>query len=374
MTPKIKTTARAVVSGLALLGLTCLSGCFSEAPKSTPAPKPVLAVQVVTPRAAEVDQRVAASGGVFAWQEAAVSSEVGGLRIAEVNAAVGDHVRKGQVLARLAAETVRGDVAQQQAAVAEAEAALAQAVANAERARKLDTAQAVSRQELLQYETQERAASAKLQAARAVLQNQQLRLAKTVVVAPDTGTVTSRTAALGQVVSSGAELFRLVRGDRLEWRAEVSAKALMDIRPGQAAQVVLPDGQTLAGTVRQVAPTLDASTRTALVYVDLPAGSKAKVGMFVSGSLVLGKTAGTFVPGSALVVRDGAAYLMSVQETGRVSALKVKTGRRTQTEVEVTEGLALSSGSRIVVQGAAFLNDGDLVTVVSSAGPSGSTE
>lgn len=373
MNPRTRTKAETAISAGMLLCVLSLTACLSEAPKSTAAPKPVLTVQVVAPRIADLDQKVPASGGIFAWQEAAVSSEVGGLRIADVRASVGEHVRRGQVLARLADETVRADVAQQQAAVAEAQAALAQAAANAQRARSLVGAQAVSAQELLQHETQERAAGAKLQAARALLQNQQLRLTKTSVVAPDAGTVTSRTAALGQVVSAGSELFRLVRGDRLEWRAEVSAKAVMDLRPGHPAEVTLPDGQALSGVVRQVAPTLDAATRTALVYVDLPAGSKAKPGMFVSGHLKLGKAKRTLVPGSALVVRDGASYLMTVLDNGRVSALKVQPGLRTETEVEIVEGLPPAQS--VVLQGAAFLNEGDLVTVVPKTPASqGSTE
>ena len=71
-------------------------------------------------------------------------------------------------------------------------------------------------------------------AAEARLASKRLQLTYATVVAPDAGVVSARTATLGAVASVGQELFRLIRGNRLEWRAEVTASELARIRPGMA--------------------------------------------------------------------------------------------------------------------------------------------
>ena len=167
-----------------------------------------------------------------AWQEASVGAESNGLRLTAVNVNVGDVVKAGQVLATFAADTVQADVAQARASVMEAEANAAEAAANAERARGLQASGALSQQQIQQYTTAEQTAKARVEAARAQLNAQQLRLKFTQVLAPDSGVISARTATVGAVVGSGTELFRMVRKGRLEWRAEVTQAELARIRPG----------------------------------------------------------------------------------------------------------------------------------------------
>ena len=126
--------------------------------------------------------------------------------------------------------------------------------------------------------------------------------------------------------------------------------------------MVPASGGELRGRVRMVAPSVDPQTRAALVYVDLPAASKtstAKAGMFARGEFELGATEALTVPQRALVVRDGFNYLFQLGDGNRVSQLKVQTGRLAGERVEVVSGLP--ADARIVVNGAGFLNDGDLV-------------
>jgi multidrug efflux pump subunit AcrA (membrane-fusion protein) len=151
------------------------------------------------------------------------------------------------------------------------------------------------------------------------------------------------------------------------------------------------------GKVRSIAPTVDPQTRNALVYVDLPnmlqntgpsaarppegastplGGSAVreatsmgavKAGMFARGDFQLGRNNALTVPQAAIVPRDGFNHLMVLQGDNRVSALKVETGRRVGDRVEITT--QLPPDARVVVQGAGFLNDGDLVRVVEAGAP-----
>lgn len=347
------------------------AGQASAPQAAASAPRAALTVTAASPQVQVLAQQVAANGNVAAWQEAIVGANVQGLRIADVKVNVGDVVRAGQVLATFDAAPVRQDEAQAQAQLAEAEAALAEAAGNAERARAVQDSGALSRQQIAQYETAEKTARARVQAARAVLAAQRLRVNRTEVRAPDAGVISARSATLGQVVSDGAELFRLVRRSRLEWRADVMAEDLPRIQPGQPVQVTLPGpaGQApqVAGRVRQIGPTVDPRTRFATVYVDLPADSPARAGMFASGRIDVGESRALTVPQESLVMRDGYAHVLLLQPGDAVRLQRVRTGRLAGDRAELLD--ALPAGARVVVRGAAFLNDGDQVRVVADSQP-----
>ena len=332
--------------------------------------KPALTVTTAMPQRVSLTTRLPANGNIVAWQEASVGAESGGLRLTDVRVNVGDSVRKGQVLATFASDTLSAEAAQARAGLAEAEANAANAAADAERARSLQTTGALSASQINQYLTAERTARARVDAARALFQAQQVRLGQAQVRAPDSGIISARTATVGAVVGNGAELFRLIRQGRLEWRAEVTATELGRITTGTTALVTAASGARLAGRVRTIGPTVDPQTRAALVYVDLTplpgaASGSARAGMFARGEFDLGATPALTVPQPALVVRDGFSYVYRVNPDNRVSQVKVQTGRFQDTRVEIVSGLAAES--RIVASGAGFLNDGDLVRIVNAA-------
>jgi RND family efflux transporter MFP subunit len=334
--------------------------------------KPALTVTTTKPVAARLPIKLAANGNVAAWQEASVSSESNGLRLTEVRVNVGDVVKAGDVLAVFSADTVNADLAQAKAAVQEAEANAADAVANAARARTLQNTGALSAQQISQYTTAEQTANARIASAKAALASQQLRLKYTKVVAPDSGVISARSATVGAVSGPGTELFRMIRQGRLEWRAEVVAADLRNLKTGTSAVVKAANGSEVTGKVRMIAPTVDTQTRSALVYVDLPASAGAKdapfkAGMFASGQFELGTSDAMTLPQQAIVVRDGFSFVFRLNADQHVSQIKVQPGRRLGDRIEVLGGL--TADSQVVVRGAGFLNDGDLVNNVAESSP-----
>jgi len=362
--PRLLAVAAAVTVVLALWGVT--SRAADPAP-ATAAPRAALTVTTVQPQSAQLTVALAANGSVAAWQEASIGSEANGLRVAELHVAVGDRVQKGQLLASLAADTVQADVALARAALAEAQAVAQEAAANAERARSVRDTGALSAQQVGQYLSAEASSKARVESAKAQLDAQLLRLKHTQVHAPDSGTISARTATVGAVVGAGTELFRLIRQGRLEWRAEVTAAELSRIQPGTAVKVQAGGAQA-QGKVRTVAPTVDAQTRNGLVYVDLQPGSTFRPGMFARGEFALGASAGLTVPQSAVVVRDGFSYVYKVGSDSKVAQLKVQTGRVVAEQVEVLAGV--QPQDRLVASGGSFLADGDTVKVVDSVSKS----
>ncbi len=298
-----------------------------------------------------------------------IGSELGGLRLTEVRVNVGDVVKKGDVLAVFSSDSVHADLAQARAAMQEAQANAAEASANARRARSLEGSGALSAQQISQYITAEDSANARVAAASASVANQQLRLKYTQLAAPDAGVISARSATVGSVVGVGTELFRMIRQGRLEWRAEVTATELSHLKTGTVARVKAANGSELTGKVRMIAPTVDVQTRSALVYVDLPvmtgASAPFKAGMFASGQFELGTSDAMTVPQQAVAVRDGFSYVFRLNADQHVSQLKVRTGRRLADQVEVLDGL--QANALVVVSGAGFLNDGDLVRNVPAA-------
>jgi len=356
--------AAVLCAAIALL----ISSNASDKEEKAAAPRPALTVTTARASTTQLPINLDANGSIAAWQEAVIGSETGGLRLLEVRVNVGDVVKKGEVLAVFSDETVRAEVEGARAALQEAQANASEAAANASRARKLETPGALSAQQVTQYLTAERTANARVKSAQATLTQQQLRLKYTQVVAPDSGVISARSATVGAVVGVGTEMFRMIRQGRLEWRAEVTAQDLGRIKTGGRATVRAANGVAVAGKVRTVAPSVDPQTRIALVYVDLPpslaSDAPLKAGMFASGRFELGVSNALTLPQQAIAVRDGFSYVFRLNNDSRVSQVKVSTGRRLGERVEITGGL--NAEVPVVVSGAGFLNDGDLVRNVAS--------
>jgi RND family efflux transporter MFP subunit len=364
-----RTLAATLLAAAAALAAATLAVRAADDKAASAPARAALSVNVAQPQSIALPLRVSANGSIAAWQEASVGTEANGLRLATVLVNVGDVVKRGQVLATFAPDTMQADVAQVRAAVAEAEATLAEAAANAQRARGLQATGALSDAAINQYLTAERTAKARLDAQRAVARMQQLRLKQTQVLAPDFGVISARSATVGAVLPAGQELFRMIRQGRLEWRAEVAANDMAKLKPGMVALVTPGDAPALRGTVRMVAPTVDPQTRNGIVYVDLPAPSgAARAGMFARGEFEIGNGSGLTLPQSAVLLRDGFSYVLRVGPDSKVAQVKVGVGRRLGDRIEITGGL--DPAARVVAAGGGFLADGDLVRVVAAAAAS----
>ncbi len=333
----------------------------SKAAAPEVAPKASLTVSTVKPLQMLLNKTINANGSITAWQESSISAESNGLLLRDVLVNIGDHVKRGQVLARFTAATIEADIAQMQANVAEAQASLTEAASNASRARSIQDSGALSKQQIEQYITAEASAKARVNAAQASLQAQNIKRKQANVLAPDDGIISQNPATVGTVYSAGQELFRLIRKGRIEWRADLTSADISHIKAGMQAHITLPDGSTTIGTVRTVAPSVDAKTRNAVVYVDVPMGS-AKIGMFARGDFVIGENNSLTLPNTAIVMRDGFAYLMQVGSNNKIKQTKVQLGQRKDGRVEIMNLAA--ADANYVESGGAFLADGDSVRVV----------
>ncbi|WP_156293286.1 efflux RND transporter periplasmic adaptor subunit [Serratia oryzae] len=357
--------AAVLIIGISIYFILTISANKPAHSDTPPEKQAALTVNIEIPQQQNLPRQINANGNIAAWQEASVSSEADGLRLAEIYVNVGDRVRKNQLLARFDPETVAADLAQAEAALAEAQANKDEASTNAQRARQLKNTGALSELQIDQYLAIDKTARARVQQAKAQVQYQRLRMENTRVLAPDDGIISSRSATVGNVANRGNELFRLIRQERLEWRAELTAAELPYLKPGMSAVLRTTAGTELTGRIRALAPALDLQTRNAIVYVDITPTQQqqlgVKAGMFAQGAFHVGETSALTVSQSALVSREGFHYLFAVDEAGNVSEIKVEVGQLYQGRFEILTGLR--PDMRIVSSGAGFLNHGERVRV-----------
>jgi RND family efflux transporter MFP subunit len=351
-----------------LLGIVMLTLKSPSEPEVMPPQRAALSVEIIQPVQETLAVTLSANGSIAAWQEAVISAEIAGIPLTEIQAQVGDRVKKGQVLAVFDRERVASDLENSEALLAEAVATLAEAHENAQRVREIIDEGALSALQAGQYLTAEKTADARMRAARAQVEIQRLRMRHTQVIANDEGQIIRRTATLGSVTREGEELFRMIRQNRLEWRAEVTATELPKIRAGLPVHLRVPDVGTLEGVVRRVGPGLDENSRFGLVYVDLPGAEHQgfRPGMYAHGDFEIGSTEALTVPRTAITLRDGFSYAFRVVDIeagrGRVEEIKLSLGRSAGDAMEVLEGVAVTD--TLVRSGGAFLADGDRVRVV----------
>ena len=328
----------------------------------------VLSVETVMPSQDSIGNTLSADGTISAKDVANVSPKVNGVAIEQVLVEEGDRVKAGQVLAIFDTDAMQQQVLQAEADVAEAEATLANATADAARVLPLIEIDAISRQEADRYRTSKLQAEAALQASKARLSTQRLSVKNANVVAPVSGVISEKMAEVG-MVAGGEPLFTIIKGGILEWRADIDPKLLGEVSVGTPVRVSLPAGDSVMGKVNRIAPTAD-DNRQITIYASLAPNSKVRAGMYQTGEFVLGSTSAQTVPNSAIVSNDGYDYVMLVtniksqdgQNIGRIKQQRVSLGERFGDNVALTEPLPVDS--RLVKQGGSFLNDGDLVRIV----------
>jgi RND family efflux transporter MFP subunit len=244
-------------------------------------------------------ETLSANGSILPWLEAIIGSQLQGVRIAEVKVSIGDRLKRGEVLATLDNAIRQGDAGTPQGKI----------------------------------------------------------------LAPDDGVISAANANVGSMPQAGAELFRLIRKGRLEWRAELTADELMRLRRGMKARVMLVGGRTLSGNVRAISPSVDPHTRYGYALVALDDSNGVIAGTFARGTFdVSGARKVRWLPASAVLQRGSHSHVLEVDAAGRVHEREVETGQRKEARIEITQGL--QDNVPVVESGGAFLTEGDLVLVV----------
>lgn len=352
----------------ALLLAACLPLALAACGKDEAAPETATApaVSVVAAELRELASGITVSGPAAPVEAMQLGVEVSGLRVTSLPVDVGQKVRRGQVLLTLDHRMLDADLAQANAALREAEAGAQLARANLARGESLARDRYISAMQLDELRAARTQGEARLGTARAARDTAALRRSFADLRAPAEGIISRRLVQPGQVVAAGAELMRLIRDGRLEWRADLPAAQLAQIKPGDLVRLRDHAGQPIEGRVRAVSPGVDAASRTGTIYADLPPdlleSGRVQADAFLEGRIDTGTSRVLAVPAEAIVLRDGFPTVFVVDAKSLAHQRRIETGARDGGFVAVASGL--ESGERVVIEGAGFLADGDQVRVV----------
>lgn len=394
------------------------AGCDGRAPAGgPPAAARVVTVSLAPVARRSVPRTVEVTGTLYGEEEATISAKVGG-RVVALDADLGDVVEPGERLALIDPTDYRLALTERTAAfraslarlgltdlpdetfdvsslptVLRARAEEANALARYERARRLFESDPplLSPQDFADIETQWRVASqsagAALLEARAILAEARTqaaslataeqRLADTAVRVPEPPgprsyvyRVGERRASIGELVTPGQALFRVVSSERVKFRGAVPQSLVGRVQTGQ--EVILEvDGLpgTARGTVTRVAPQIDVATRSFDVEIEAEnADGRLKPGSFGRARIVTTVEDGVpFVPRSAVITFAGVQKVFGVAD-GKAVEVRTRTGVVEGDSVELIGPLPLTE---VVVEGAGGLANG--VPVQVGAPPGGQT-
>jgi HlyD family secretion protein len=303
---------------------------------------------------------ITASGRLVPREEATVGSELSGYRVAQVFADEGDNVARGAVLARLDPALVEGEIARSRAQLAQAEAVAARARSEAARVRGLDQTGVIAQESIDQRRFAAREAEAGASAARAQLNDLLTRRSRLVLRAPVGGTVIARSISPGAISGGGTEpLFRIARDGLIELAAEVSEADLARVGRGAPVEVNLPSGGVVQGDVRTLAPQIQEANQLGIVRIRLPVRSDLRAGGTATARFKGVSRNVIAVPEAAVQFSGRGPAVMVLPPDNRARRVAVRTGQRSNGYVELLEGPPV--GTRVLMSGAAFVLEGDLV-------------
>lgn len=269
--------------------------------------------------------------------------------VVRISKRLGDFVRAGETVALLESREAAAFVAERNAASARAQAARSAAA----RERRLYAEKITARQDLEAAEAARAEAEAELQRTQTAIEAAGVVDGRYLAVrSPISGRVTDVDTQLGAYVEAGTELFDVADPRRIQIEAAVPALDAQRIRPGDPAQVELPDGSTLTAVVRSSTAALDPESRAATIVLQpqgVPAGiaqgQSLRVRIVPRGSV----SDAIVVPEEAVQQVEGRDVVF-VQQRGGFQAMPVTIGQRSAGRVEIVEGL--KAGQVIATTGA----------------------
>jgi RND family efflux transporter MFP subunit len=342
--------------------LTACGGSDGQQTGSAPMRTTTISAEAARLQGIEITERTV--GHVASRTQPALTSEIAG-RVVAINVDAGARVEAGDVLLTLDAEPFELAAATASAEVARVDATLRNRRHELERHEQLLRDGAINQAAYDSIEADVQALEAQRDAAQANLRAAERNLALTVFRAPVDGALDERFVSVGDYITPGTTLFRLVGDDLLRVRLPFPETIAGRLRIGQPVRLQRPgavaDNDVVEGRITDLRPALAQGSRTLEALVDLRNPGGWVPGGSVAGVVVVEQRPSVVVPVRSIVQRP-AGEVVYVVENGSVVARPVDVGWRGPDVAEILAGI--SAGELVAADGAAFLADGALVRVV----------
>jgi RND family efflux transporter MFP subunit len=335
-----------------IVTLTATVSGFAPAFAADETPVPVV---VTTVRSESFGANLTATGTVVSRSDARISGEVGGTLswIAEPGA----KVSRGDTIARIEPDRLALTLRDNEAVLKRLEAQLSLLATQRKRLETLGSV--VSQSQLEEALSRERMAEQDVEQARVARDRARLDLNRAAVRAPFDGLVAERLQRAGEFVAGGAPLLRLVNDRDLEVVARAPLTSADTVTAGADVQLIDGDRRA-AGKVRAVIPVGDERSR--MVELRIALTDQWRVGAPVRVEIAprtLRKV--VTVPRDAVILRQGASYVMRVRpdNTAERVAVNIGPGQANQVQIDGT----LNAGDRVIIRGGERLEPGQAVKV-----------
>ena len=335
--------------------------------KTVPNRNPIPTVSVTEVGISTVPTTVSIIGTIGARYDMPIGVEGDAGQVAAIYVEAGDHVKRGQVLARLNISVLEPQVANLEAALEESRDDADLAEAEYHRAQAVGASGALSVEETQRRKGAAVTAAAKVKVAAALLAEAQARLARAVVRAPTDGILLTRNVEVGQTATPGGEaLFRLSENGEVELRGQVAEQDLPLLKVGQAVNVRLTGMANIyQGRIRLLGAIIDPQTRLGTVRVALGADPNLRPGAFARAEVTVSNADRQVLPQTAVLSDDKGSYVMIVNAQHKIERRVVRVSGMVHSGVTIAEGLG--NKEQVVSTAGAFLQEGELVNPVSSA-------
>lgn len=352
------------VLGAVAVGIVLWNGHHSVAPlPAAAAHQSIPLVSVLTPGVTQVTSTVTFTGAIYARFDMPIGVDADAGRIVAVYVEAGDHVRRGQLLARLSDTVMTPEVERLAAVLEQARAQAALSAAEYRRAQAVQAAGALSAEDIERRRATSLTDAASVKVAAAQLAQAQARLDRTRIVAPVDGLVLTRRAEVGQIASPGGEaLFRIASNGELEMRGQVAEQDLAALKVGQSAQVKLVGvTQPFVGQVRLLGAIIDPQTRLGEIRIALKSDPALRPGAFARGSVQVGQAERPVLPQTAVLSDTQGTYVYLVDEQSHIQRRAVHVSGTLDSGLIIDSGL--TGTERVVSTAAGFLREGESVKV-----------
>jgi HlyD family secretion protein len=311
-----------------------------------------------------VPTTVSIIGTIAARYDMPIGVEGDGGRVAAIYVEAGDHVKSGQVLARLNVSVLEPQVANLEAALEQARAEAELADAEYRRAQAVGASGALSAEETQRRKSAGVTAAAKVKVAAAQLAEAQARLARAAVRAPADGIILTRNVEVGQAATAGGEaLFRLSQGGEVELRGQVAEQDLPLLKVGQAVNVRLTGtSRVYEGRVRLLGAVIDPQTRLGQARVTLTPDPNLRPGAFARAEVTVSNADRAVLPQTAVLTDDKGTYVLIVNAQHKIERRTVHVSGIVQNGVTIADGIG--GTDQVVATAGAFLQEGELVNPV----------
>lgn len=344
-------TIQTFLASMMMICSITLTGCSKEVAETEQIPF----VMVTHPQTTH-NQLKSYAGDVQARQQTALAFRVGGQVIAR-NVDVGDHVKVGQVLAKLDIKDAQLQMNAAQAQLENAQSAAKNAAAELQRFKQLLPINAVSRSQYDTVANQYQAAMSGLKQAQSNYEVSRNQTSYNQLRANKNGVITARHIEVGQVVAAGQEAYHIAIAGEREVVIGIPEQAIAEIKVGQAAWVTLwsKPQDKFAAYVREISPAADQS-RTFRVKVALREGN-AVIQLGQSARVFFSQTEQNVlsVPLSSVSATEQQAYVWVVKPDQRIQKVFVSLGAYGRDSVPVLSGLKASD--YVVIGGVHLLRD-----------------